>query len=79
MPKSIIIEPEKVFASETIRFHDIQVNAYRKTWEEERAAYSAVEFLSIWQDMCAIREFESILNEIKKLKKLPNSRLLGTD
>ena len=65
MPKSIIIEPEKVFASETIRFHDIQVNAYRKTWEEERAAYSPEDFLSIWQDMCAIREFESILNEIK--------------
>src|ERR1022692_4252405 len=59
MPKSIIIEPEKVFASETIRFHDIQVNAYRKTWEEERAAYSPEDFLSIWQDMCAIREFES--------------------
>jgi 2-oxoisovalerate dehydrogenase E1 component len=65
MPKSIIIEPEKVFASETIRFHDIQVNAYRKTWEEERAAYSPDDFLNIWRDMCAIREFESILNEIK--------------
>ncbi len=65
MPKSIIIEPEKVFASETIRFHDIQVNAYRKTWEEERAAFSPEDFLSIWRDMCAIREFESILNEIK--------------
>ncbi|HTS24893.1 MAG TPA: thiamine pyrophosphate-dependent enzyme [Bryobacteraceae bacterium] len=65
MPKSIVIEPEKVFASETIHFHDIQVNAYRKSWEEERAAFSPLDFLNIWQDMCAIREFESILNEIK--------------
>ena len=41
------------------------MNAYQKTVEEELAAYSAEDFLSIWRDMCAIREFESILNEIK--------------
>ena len=38
MPKSIIIEPEKAFARETIHFSDIPVNAYEKTIEEERAA-----------------------------------------
>ena len=65
MPKSIIIEPEKVFASETIRFSDIPLNAYRKTREEELASFSREDFLSIWQDLCAIREFETILNEIK--------------
>ena len=65
MPKSILIEPEKVFASETIDFSSIPVNAYRKSIQEELAAYSPAEFLSIWQDMCAIREFETVLNEIK--------------
>ena len=65
MPKSIIIEPEKVFASETLRFSDIPVNAYRRTITEELATYSPQDFLHIWQDMCAIREFETILNEIK--------------
>src|ERR1051325_5783900 len=65
MPKSIIIEPEKVFASETIRFRDIPVNAYHKTLKEELASYTPEDFLNIWLDMCAIREFESILNEIK--------------
>ena len=65
MPKSIIIEPEKVFASETIEFAGIPVNAYSKTTEEELAEYSPQDFLHIWQDMCAIREFETILNEIK--------------
>jgi 2-oxoisovalerate dehydrogenase E1 component len=65
MPKSIIIEPDKVFASETIEFTGIPVNAYSKTIDEERAEYSAEDFLNIWRDMCAIREFESILNEIK--------------
>jgi len=65
MPKSIVIEPEQVFARGAIKFSDIPVNAYRRTGEEERATYSPEEFLAIWQDMCAIRQFETILNEIK--------------
>src|SRR4051812_4752768 len=65
MPKSIIIEPERVFASQKLQFADIPVNAYAKTIEEELANYSAQDFLNIWQDMCAIREFETSLNEIK--------------
>jgi len=65
MPKSIIIEPEKVFTSETIQFAGIPVNAYNKTLAEERANYSADDFVAIWQDMIAIREFETVLNEIK--------------
>ena len=31
MPKSIIIEPEKVFARSTIHLSDIEVNAYQQT------------------------------------------------
>ncbi|MGD0497878.1 MAG: thiamine pyrophosphate-dependent enzyme [Bryobacteraceae bacterium] len=65
MPKSIVIEPEKVFATGAIHFSDIPVNVYRKTIAEERSDYSPSDFLSIWRDMCAIREFETILNEIK--------------
>jgi 2-oxoisovalerate dehydrogenase E1 component len=65
MPKSIIIEPEQVFARSAIHLSDIQMNAYRRTGEEELATYSPEEFLAIWQDMCAIRQFETILNDIK--------------
>ena len=65
MPKSIAIEPEAVFARSTIHLSDIEVNAYQKTGDQERASYSSEEFLAIWQDMCAIRQFETILNEIK--------------
>jgi 2-oxoisovalerate dehydrogenase E1 component len=65
MPKSIPIMPEKVFARSRIRFSDIDVNVYQKTVQEELATYSRDDLLSMWQDMCAIREFESILNEIK--------------
>src|SRR3954471_898440 len=65
MPKSIIIAPERVFSREVIRFSDIPVNAYAKTIGEELASYSSDELAGIWFDMCAIREFETILNEIK--------------
>jgi 2-oxoisovalerate dehydrogenase E1 component len=65
MPKSIIIEPEQAFARDTIHLSDIQVNAYQKSLAEEVAAHSREDLLAMWQDMCAIREFESILQELK--------------
>src|ERR1017187_8021353 len=61
MPKSIIIEPETVFARSTIQFADIPVNAY----QQDLSVFAASELLNIWEDMCAIREFETVLNEIK--------------
>ena len=66
MPKSIIIEPERVFASKPLKFTAIPVNAYNKTVEQEKKNYSTADFLNLWQDMCAIREFETSLNEIKQ-------------
>jgi len=65
MPKSILIEPQEVLSSGTIHFSDIAVNAYQRTMAEELEVYSAADLLHIWQDMCAIREFETILQEIK--------------
>ena len=61
MPKSIIIEPETAFSRSTIHFSDIPVNAYQPDLKQ----YPAADLLSIWEDMCAIREFETVLNEIK--------------
>ena len=40
MPKSIIVEPEKVLAKDSIHFSEIPVNAYDKPVEEELAVYS---------------------------------------
>src|SRR5438067_4846723 len=61
MPKSILIEPEKVFARHAIQFTDIPVNAAAP----DIGLFTPADLLLIWQDMCAIREFETILNEIK--------------
>ncbi len=65
MPKSIVIEPTKVFSKETLRFADIPLNAYDSTLEQERARFSADDLITIWCDMCGIREFENALQEIK--------------
>ena len=65
MTKSIILEPEALLAEDSIHFFDIAVNAYDKTLEEERHWLEPDDCIAIWQDMAAIREFESILNEIK--------------
>src|ERR1017187_3659090 len=65
MPKSIVVEPKDVFSKSSIHFSDIPLNAYDRTVEEELVYYSTEDFIHMWQDMCAIREFESILNEIK--------------
>ena len=37
MPKSIIVEPEKVCARDIICFSDIPMNAYNRPFEEEVA------------------------------------------
>jgi 2-oxoisovalerate dehydrogenase E1 component len=65
MPKSIVLTPDTLLAPDRIRFADIPVNSYRRSIEAERQDFSAGDFLAIWQDMAAIREFEIILSEIK--------------
>lgn len=65
MPKSIALKPATLFAEDQIRFDDIPVNTYAKTIDEERCVFAPRDFLAIWQDMAAIREFETILNDIK--------------
>ncbi len=65
MPKSIVVEPQNAFSKSEIRLSNIPVNAYDRTPEDEFAHYTTEDFLHIWEDMCAIREFETILNEIK--------------
>lgn len=65
MPKAILIDPAQCLAPGRIRFHDIEVNAYSKTLAEEMPNYAREDFLAIWRDMCAIREFETILSQVK--------------
>ena len=65
MPKSQYIDPKKVFTPEYIHFEDIPVCQYNKTFAQEKKIYTKDDMLRIYRDMRIIREFETMLNEIK--------------
>lgn len=65
MPKSQYVDPQKVFKPGFLTFDDIAVNQYAKTLEEEKKLYTTEDMLRIYHDMVVIREFETMLNEIK--------------
>ena len=65
MPKSQFVDPSKVRKSGKISFTDIELNTYSKTAEEEKLIYTKSDFLRIYRDMKYIRDFESMLYDIK--------------
>lgn len=65
MPKSQYVDPKKVFEPGYIKFQDIPVCQYNLTLDDEKKIYSKSDFLRIYRDMAVIREFETMLNDIK--------------
>ena len=65
MPKSQYVDPRKVFEAGYIHFEDIPVCQYSLSLEDERRIYSKDDLVRIYRDMAIIREFETMLNEIK--------------
>lgn len=65
MSRQLFINPADVRKSERIRFSDIPVNQYQRTVTEEKDHYSQDDFLRIYRDMRLIREFETMLYQIK--------------
>jgi len=65
MPKSQFIDPAEVRKPGEIRFDSIPVNRYDRTVTDEKDNFSTDDFLRIYRDMKIIREFESMINEIK--------------
>ena len=65
MPKSQYVDPGNVFEPGYIEFDPIPLCRYNKSLEEEKKNYSKADFLRIYHDMRTIREFETMLNEIK--------------
>jgi len=66
MPKNQFIDPALVRKPAKIKFGTIPVNAYNKTIDDERGSFSDEDFVRIYRDMYIIREFETMLHEIKK-------------
>ena len=65
MPKSQYVDPGKAFEAGYIHFDDIPVCQYNKTLAEEKKIYTKDDFLRIYRDMAIIREFETMLNDVK--------------
>jgi len=68
MPKSQYIDPKKVRAAGSVKLGEIQLNQYKKTFAEEKKIYSKQDFLGIYQDMEFIREFETMLFQVRTQK-----------
>lgn len=66
MPKSQFVDPAVQFAKRTITFEDIKVCDYNKTVADEKDNFSKEDFLGMYADMVAIREFEEMLFALKK-------------
>ena len=65
MPKSQFVDPKALRAPGKITFHDIPVNQYNKTIQDEKANYSNEDFVRIFRDISILREFETMINLIK--------------
>ena len=65
MPKTQNIDPKILRRPQFIEFGKIPVNQYNRTIEEEKKNFSADDLVRIYRDMVIIREFETMLNDIK--------------
>jgi 2-oxoisovalerate dehydrogenase E1 component len=65
MPKSEFIDPAIVRKKSSITFSPVPVNQYDKSLEEENVNFSYDDLVNIFRHMIVIREFETMLNEIK--------------
>ncbi|MBO4953647.1 MAG: dehydrogenase [Clostridia bacterium] len=67
MPKSMYVDPKQAFKKRNIKFKDIPVCHYDKTIKDELDAknFTKADLIGIYADMVAIREFETMLMDIK--------------
>ncbi|RPI01253.1 MAG: dehydrogenase, partial [Calditrichaeota bacterium] len=65
MPKSIIVDPQRVLQSGVLKSRDIPLNCYQADINREVAQYGKSGLISVLRHMKLIRLFEISLNEIK--------------
>ena len=65
MSKQLYVDPNVVRAPGKITFTDIPVNTYQKKVKDELGNFTTEEFKNIYRDMLVLREFESMIQDIK--------------
>jgi 2-oxoisovalerate dehydrogenase E1 component len=66
MPKSLSIDPAAVRAPGALEFAPIPLNAYVSDPAAEEARYGTDGLVRMYRDMALIREFETLLDKLKK-------------
>ncbi len=66
MPKSILIDPQEIRKPGTVKLGSIPLNQYKGDAKKETAAYGKDRMVRIYHDMLLIREFETMLDLIKR-------------
>ena len=77
MPKNQLIDPDQVRKPGKVEFSPIPLNQYSKSIKDERANFSDDELIRIYHDMFVIREFETMLNQIKANTVCPGNYYEG--
>jgi len=65
MPRSLTVDPNVVRKPGAVTFPEIPINVYESNVKHERKRYGDEVLKRVYYDMRTIREFESMLNEIK--------------
>ena len=68
MPKSQFIDPREVRKSGVVQLGEIKLNQYKKTFAEEKKLFGKDALLGIYRDMQFIREFETMLFQVRTQK-----------
>jgi 2-oxoisovalerate dehydrogenase E1 component len=66
MAKEILVDPATTRRRGELKFDSIAINAYKTPLKEERARYGDDALVRIGRDMLLVREFELMLNSIKR-------------
>jgi len=66
VPKAIPIDPVEMRKPSVLRSKEIMINAYVPDPEAEARLYGTPNLVRIYRDMAVIREFETLLDRIKK-------------
>lgn len=65
MPKTLIVDPATERKTGVLKTADIPLNQYNTKIEAERKTLGDEALLAMYEDMCLIREFETMLHTIK--------------
>ena len=68
MPKSQFIDPAQIRKPGVLQLGEIQLNQYKKTFAQERKIFSDDDLKAIYSDMQYIREFETMLFQVRTQK-----------